>query len=256
MARVHITFHCAGSPTVDRDDSLMPFTSVAAAVERPATRRSELARPTKPLILKDRVIRVTIDAIDAQGLDAVSLEVIARRLGVSAPALYHHFKDKRELLAGVARLVLMESETPDIREIKDWRERLVKLSISARRSILQHPKIAPLLLRFFPRHLLLPAYDRAVGLYEVPVEVHMLVLEGVEKITMGFSLFAAASRSEGIEPMPAFDPEALPHLAAAVRGNPYDEEGLFAEAIRSFLRGLPTSERPTAPADKIGSPIQ
>jgi len=39
-----------------------------------------------------------------EGASALSLRAVAREAGVSAAAPYHHFKDKNELLAAVARL--------------------------------------------------------------------------------------------------------------------------------------------------------
>jgi TetR/AcrR family tetracycline transcriptional repressor len=70
-------------------------------------------------------------------------------------------------------------------------------------------------------------------------------VEGLEKLTFGSALFAAASRSRNIEPMPNIDPARFPHLTAAVRYNPYDEQAMFIETVRAFLRGLPK----TAPED-------
>ena len=42
-----------------------------------------------------------LEVIDADGLDAMSLERLADELGVKAPSLYHHFHDKAEILAAV-----------------------------------------------------------------------------------------------------------------------------------------------------------
>ena len=41
--------------------------------------------------------------LERDGVGALSLRAVAREAGVSAAAPYHHFKDKDELLAGVAR---------------------------------------------------------------------------------------------------------------------------------------------------------
>jgi AcrR family transcriptional regulator len=43
-----------------------------------------------------------IDVIGSEGLEAVSLRAIARRLGVSEAAPYHHYSGKAELLAVIA----------------------------------------------------------------------------------------------------------------------------------------------------------
>src|SRR3546814_3495147 len=71
----------------------------------PAKRRHErisshdqgktVGRPAKPLISRDRAARAALGAIDIHGLEALSLELVAQRLGVKAPSLYYHFKHKR-----------------------------------------------------------------------------------------------------------------------------------------------------------------
>jgi AcrR family transcriptional regulator len=45
---------------------------------------------------------LTLSIIDSEGLGAVSLRAVARRLGVSEAAPYHHFANKSELLAVLA----------------------------------------------------------------------------------------------------------------------------------------------------------
>ena len=62
--------------------------------------------------------------IDEHGLEGFNLALVAKRLGVRAPSLYHHFKDKNELLAEVARLVLLG--VPPLEPKDDtWQEMLI-----------------------------------------------------------------------------------------------------------------------------------
>lgn len=196
-----------------------------------------MGRPSKSLISRDRAASAALSVIDTQGLDKLSLELVARRLGVKAPSLYYHFKDKNELLAEVALILLRDIDPPKIDE-NDWEKTLVRLCKSARRSILRHPNAAPLLLQFFPRRILLGAYDFWISMCPYPPEAHMAIIEGTEKLTYASALFEAAARSYGIEPMPDFDLEQFPHLAKAVQANPYDEEEMFEEAVTAFLRGF------------------
>ena len=44
------------------------------------------------------------------GLDNFSLNSLAWPIGVKAPSLYYHFQDKAEILAQVARLLLIETD--------------------------------------------------------------------------------------------------------------------------------------------------
>jgi hypothetical protein len=97
----------------------------------------------------------------------------------------------------------------------------------------------PLLLQFFPRHILLPGYNRWIGSCPFPAELHMVLIEGTEKLTYASAMFEAASRSRGVPAMPEFDPTRLPNLARAVEASPYDAEGLFEQTIRTYLSAFP-----------------
>jgi AcrR family transcriptional regulator len=52
--------------------------------------------------LKPALIAAALKEISREGPDGFSLRGVARRAGVSAPAVYRHFKDKDDLLAAVA----------------------------------------------------------------------------------------------------------------------------------------------------------
>lgn len=45
-----------------------------------------------------------LEILEQDGLEAMSLRAVARRAGVSQAAPYHHFKDKRALIAGAATI--------------------------------------------------------------------------------------------------------------------------------------------------------
>jgi AcrR family transcriptional regulator len=52
--------------------------------------------------LRPALLETTLEMIDREGLSSVSLRAVARRLGVSDAALYHHFPTKEALLAALA----------------------------------------------------------------------------------------------------------------------------------------------------------
>jgi len=198
---------------------------------------AKLGRPTKPLISKAKATQAALEIIDSQGLAALSLGEVAKKLNVKAPSLYHHFHNKAELLTEVARSILKEIEPPRRRN-RIWDEAFVDLCLATRRAILRHPNAAPLLLQYFPRSLLLSAYDFWTSRCPYAPEFRMVVLDGAEKLTFGSSLYGAAAIARGIPAMPAFSAEKLPALAEAMAANRYDEEALFEESVRVFLAGL------------------
>lgn len=52
--------------------------------------------------LRNAVIDRSLKLLEERGVEALSLRIVARDLGVSQPAPYHHFADRNELLAALA----------------------------------------------------------------------------------------------------------------------------------------------------------
>jgi len=75
---------------------------------------------------------------DADGLEALTIRRIAHDLGVTPMALYWHFKNKDELLAGVAEHV-MADVTPEFDPADPWNARLRKMVEALIRVLRRHP---------------------------------------------------------------------------------------------------------------------
>lgn len=211
------------------------FHAQLSDIEEPTVTR--LGRPSKPLISQENATRAALQIIDAHGLEALSLGEVAKKLKVKAPSLYHHFHNKAELLTEVARSILREIKLPR-NDHANWEETFLDLCLATRRTILDHPNAAPLLLQYFPRSLLLSAYDFWTSQCPYPLNVQMLILDGAEKLTFGSALYGAAAIAGNVPSIPDFSREDLPALASAIDQNPYDDEALFVETIRVFLAGL------------------
>jgi AcrR family transcriptional regulator len=67
--------------------------------------------PREPLT-RERVFRAAIDLADASGIDALSMRRLAQELGVEAMSLYHHVRNKDDLLDGMVEVVTDEFELP------------------------------------------------------------------------------------------------------------------------------------------------
>ncbi len=201
------------------------------------------------MISREAATQAALAIVDEEGLNALSLERLATRLGVKAPSLYYYFKDKAEILASVARLVMVGAETPSDVRNGDWAEYMVRQAVEFRRAVLSHVNAAPLLLEYMPRQMLLSAYERMARVLTaagVPTNRHILLFEGVDKLTLGSALYAASQQSKGISEalFPRVDEERDPLLAAAVGENLWDGEALFAETVRSFVRGAVEASAP------------
>ena len=144
---------------------------------------------------------------------------------------------KEELLAEVARSLLAEVGHEQPEWSADWETRMIELSCATRRVALRHPNAAPLSLRFFPRRLMLPAYEAGLRDCPYPLATHMIVHEVIEKFTYGSSLFAAAAETHHIPAMPEVDAAHFPRLAEALEVAPSDEE-IFRQGLQVLLAGL------------------
>ncbi|WP_292959860.1 TetR family transcriptional regulator [Novosphingobium sp. UBA1939] len=210
----------------------------ASSVLHDGRRVPRAGRPASPLITRNTAAEAALEIIDRCGLEGLSLQAVAQQMGVRAPSLYHHFRDKEELLVKVARLLLQRINVEQEIWSEDWETRTIELALATYRVTMRHPNAAPLALRFFPRQVVLPAYERTLATCPYPAEHQVVVLEAIERFTFGFTLFAAAAASHHTPPTPELNREQFPFLAAAIDVAPKDEEAAFVEALRVILDGL------------------
>ena len=57
-------------------------------------------------------IEAALRVMDAEGLEAVTMRRVAREVGVEAMSLYHHVRDKDDLLEGICNEVMRELRVP------------------------------------------------------------------------------------------------------------------------------------------------
>ncbi|WP_290056969.1 TetR/AcrR family transcriptional regulator C-terminal domain-containing protein [Amycolatopsis solani] len=102
-------------------------------------------RPPKDLggLSRDRILGEALALVDEEGLDAVSMRKLARRLGVDPMSLYNHVDGKDALLDGVAEVLLATIPAPPP---GDLRETMSALAHGFRAAMLEHPRAAPLVL--------------------------------------------------------------------------------------------------------------
>lgn len=90
---------------------------------------------------KERIVTEAVALLDDGGLDGVTLRRLAQRLGVQAPTLYWHIRNKAELVNALAEAIL-EAELTQLKppgEDEPWREWLIGVAQRLRRAMLAHP---------------------------------------------------------------------------------------------------------------------
>jgi AcrR family transcriptional regulator len=102
-----------------------------------------MPRPAR--ISRTDVLDATLALAEERGLSAVSMRAVAGRLGVTPMALYHHVRDKDDLLDGLVERLLAELPLPD--PALPWGERLHALARGVRETAARHPDAFLMLLQ-------------------------------------------------------------------------------------------------------------
>ncbi|HEV2238312.1 MAG TPA: TetR/AcrR family transcriptional regulator [Ktedonobacterales bacterium] len=98
----------------------------------------EPRRGPKPSLSIERIIQVAVTIADGDGLEAVSMQRVARECGVSTMALYRYVPGKAELVALMLDLGL--GAPPRLDDLPGgWRPRLVVWAARLRAIFLAHP---------------------------------------------------------------------------------------------------------------------
>lgn len=152
-----------------------------------------MGRP--PLIDRQAVLTASLQLADEGGLEAVTMQAVADRLGVTPMALYRHVTNKADLLDGVVERLLTEVDVPD--GSLPPLDRLRALGAGIRATAGRHPTVFPLLLQ---RPASTPAARRArQAVYEALAELGVPADEvpRVERLMSTLVLGFAASEVSG-----------------------------------------------------------
>jgi TetR/AcrR family tetracycline transcriptional repressor len=217
-------------------------------------------------VTREEIVGAAIALLDEAGLDGLTLRRLAQRLGIRAPTLYWHVKDKRELLDlmadALSREALDGQRQP--RPGQPWWDWLAEIARSERAVLLAHRDSALVLAGNTPVHQALPAIEqemralvdagfpppqalmtlRALGAYVVG-EVMDLQGEaerarpGPDQPAAGGTAKAVRSRrpyAPGGGPA-AFAPDDFPLLLAA-NSPPQSAEQRFEHGLSLIIDGL------------------
>jgi AcrR family transcriptional regulator len=97
-------------------------------------------RPRSPraqALSREGIVRVAVEMADTEGLGAVSMRSVAKRLDVEAMSLYNHVRNKDDMLDGMVDRVFAEFHAPEVGA--DWMVEMRERSRSGRRVMSRHP---------------------------------------------------------------------------------------------------------------------
>ncbi|MFD7441605.1 TetR/AcrR family transcriptional regulator [Streptomyces sp. NPDC059909] len=90
---------------------------------------------------RDAIVTGAIALADAEGLGAVTIRRLAQSHGVTPMALYWHFKDKDQLLDGIAERLFQEVQFPPV-DSAPWDEQLRAVLMALVAALRPHPSVA------------------------------------------------------------------------------------------------------------------
>ena len=86
---------------------------------------------------KQRVVVEAIRLADRDGIDGLSMRLLAGVLCAGAMSLYHYGASKEELMVAMIDIVFEEMELPP--EEIDWQSAMRRRAVSARQVLARHP---------------------------------------------------------------------------------------------------------------------
>lgn len=100
----------------------------------------------KRAVSEDQIVQAALEAIEAQGIDALTMRGLGRRLGVEGMALYTYFPSKDALLDAVAEHILVALDADFDRGLP-WQERIRNGAFAWAGLQERHPRGFPLVYR-------------------------------------------------------------------------------------------------------------
>ncbi len=102
-----------------------------------------MARPRQ--IDRAGILRASLEIADERGIDGLTMQAVADRLGVTPMALYRHVTNKADLLDGVVEQLL--DEITPAGQSADGDDELLAMGQAVRAVAHRHPTVFPLLLQ-------------------------------------------------------------------------------------------------------------
>jgi TetR/AcrR family tetracycline transcriptional repressor len=151
------------------------------------------------------IVEAALRLVDETGLDGLTLRRLAAELGVRAPALYWHVRNKRELLDAMAERLVAQMLPDSMREPapgQPWWEWMAERSRALRRAMLARRDGARIMIGNRPEPGALPGVERMVTVLVDagldPLEA-LRALLAVSAYTMGWVAEEQAGRRRALQ---------------------------------------------------------
>jgi AcrR family transcriptional regulator len=186
------------------------------------------------LISRRKALMAALDIIDREGLDGMRIRRLGDELGVNGASLYHHFRNKDEIVVGAAELALQYVRTPDTRN-EDWPVWILRNTRSTRDALMQHPHLIPVVLGRAPLGIGTSMLESSAALLEeqgVPVDFILPLMETLEMLAIASAMYSRRDDDLGGAKLTYHD---HPTLLRASRHRDGAAEQLFEGACQSVI---------------------
>jgi AcrR family transcriptional regulator len=101
--------------------------------------RGRPALSTGAAVTRDEIVRRALELAGTEGFPALTMQRLARELGVTARALYNHVRSRQEVIDSVAALMMQELPAPKL-DPGSWRDSLRLAYREAREAYRRYPR--------------------------------------------------------------------------------------------------------------------
>lgn len=196
-------------------------------------------------LVREEVVKAALRLLDEVGLDNLSLRKLAKELGIQAPTLYWHFKNKQDLLdamhaAAMAEMNDLDGAPPAGAEWDAW---LAWMARRIRRAMLAHRDGALLASAARPIEQRWEYVEGIIAMLAKVGFTPIAAMRGIGVLTdfvLGSTL-EQQQESNREEPPPRPDPEKFPMLHEAVLAAS-DHDRRFEHGLALILDGMRASK--------------
>lgn len=199
-------------------------------------RSAQKARDEAPLT-RAAIVEEAIRLINEEGLEGVSLRRLAARLDVKAASLYWHFKDKADLLAGMAEFIFLRclDSVPAHREWPTWMRAYGKALWRGQRNTRDFSRL--LGIADFPTQQFQFIAQRirdAMAHLDLPEREAMRLQSSIQALITGWAVFAGSPYADDMQKELDFDSEVMTDMDLLIDG---EQLRLQRGAVQSRARG-------------------
>ena len=95
------------------------------------------------MLTRERIVSTALSLVDEEGMEALSMRRLAKRLGVDPMAIYHHLPNKRALLCAMIERAFSGMRVAEPDGAGDWRKRVRAWARAFRDVARAHPRLVP-----------------------------------------------------------------------------------------------------------------